>query len=270
MSDITSMSWSLAEGITRRDIRTLRKNALRVSDLYIAMSLHGSRATGKKRLKFFESLLADFQGMWLSEGTGSKRRRYNYVLWELNDKDGFDRIDIKVKRDSIDIQVVAFGVSFHALARIIYRRNLSSITDAMVELNSNLEMQGLVVSQVMNSDDQKNYRTQNGFFIMKTFEDGCVRAVTWIDEAKGSKGQLEVNSNLYTTICGLAESRKQSVHDYIKYCIEYTKLGTHKQFRNSYIKAGGDVEDLDAMATFYERRIIEITNNVSEEELEHA
>ena len=270
MSDITSMSLFLAECITRRDVRTLRKKSLRVCVIYVAMVSRGSRTSGKKRLKFLETLLEDFQGLWLAEGRTSKSRRYNYVLWELNDKDGFDRIDIKVKPECIEISVVAFGVSFHALARIIYRRNLSCIREASVEMNSNLEMQSLLVSQVVNSGDEENYRTKNGFFIMKTFEDGCVRAVTWVDEAKGGKAQLEANSDLYKTICGLAKSRKQTVHEYIKYCIQYTKLGSHKQMKHAYIKAGGDIDNLDAMATFYEQRIIEITNNVSTGELEHA
>lgn len=271
MSDITSMSWSLAEGIVRRDIRNLRKKMRRVSDIYVAMTTQCPKMSGSKRIKYFEALLDDFQGHWVSGGKYCKKHRFNYSLWGLNDNGGLDRIDFKLKKHGVEIDVVAFGVSFHALARIVYRRNLSSIADTMCELNSHLEMHSLLVSQVINSGNDRNFRTPHGFFIMKLFDDGCVRAVTWVDEAKGSKVQLGSNSNLYSTICGLAESRGMTVIEYLKHCIVETDMGEYKAFRNAYVKQGGDINNVTAQAKYYEQRIIDLTKEVSQlEEMNYA
>lgn len=270
MDGTVSMSMSLAEGIANRDIRELKNKEHGVGQLYAIMSCGGRQLSGKKRQKSFEELLADFKGYWINDVGDGKRnsRRYNYVLWELNERGGLDRIDVKITKNSLEVTPVAFGVSFHALARIIYRRRLEKLSDVQKELNHHLEMHSLVVNQVMHSDKSRNVRTLNGFFIVKMFDDGCIRATTWVDAEKGTGNQLELNSNLYTTICGMAESRGLEVLDYLKYCIEFTALGEHKPFRNAYIKQGGDVGDLDAMAQFYERRIIELTDEVAKSEEE--
>ncbi|AQT28035.1 hypothetical protein pVa21_094 [Vibrio phage pVa-21] len=266
MSGIISMSMSLAEGIVNRDLRTLKKRTMSVPDLYVAMSLPHSRRSGSKRVKYFEELLKSFRGYSVSEAQFSKKRRYSFILWEINEWDGLDRVDVTIKKNTIEVTPVCFGVTFHALARILYRRNLMDLESGMVELNYHLEMHPLVVSQVVHSNSQKNVRTANGFFISKIMNDGCIRAVTWVDEAKGGREQLEHNSNLYTTIRGLAESRGLTVQEYLQMCIRETEMGAYKSFRNGYIKDGGDVDDVEAMAAYYERRIIEISKEVAESE----
>jgi len=253
MTDVkmtSSMTMSLATGIVKRDMRILREGSITISELYVCMATQGRGMGAKKRVKLFESLLENFKGFWYRETYDGKVRRFRYILWELTDRDELDRIDIHLRDNTLKIEPSAFGLSFHALVRCVYRLSLSSLHEAQCECSGRVVSQRLVVTQVAGGGGERNFRTKHGFLIVKMFDDGCIRGVTWVSDWQAKGDQLEKNSDIYSSFEGVAEVAGMSLTEHIADAISRDK-DAYSQFRPSYVRNGGDLTDIPTMAIYY-------------------
>ncbi len=254
----TSMSMSLAEGIIKRDIRSLKEKAHTLKDvLQIVDSFKVRMMTGKKKTKYIEDILNDFQGMWSYKVIDGKKVKYTYELWLIRESKSLDLVELKLSKGGGSYEFSLFGLSFHALSRCCYRERLKNLKEVMMKCTTSTTSISLIIAQIVTSDEpiERYLQVESGFLIVKQFDDKCCRAVTYVDHEKADAGQRLENSNSYQIMLGLAESKKMDPKEYVKdYLINYetskSMTASINKWRDELFEAGGNPYNDDRLAEY--------------------
>lgn len=254
----TSMSMSLAEGIIKRDIRNLKERPYAFKDiLKIVDSFKVRMMSGKKKAKYIEGILNDYQGMWSYKIIDGKKVKYTYELWIIRDSKSLDLVELKLSKSGGSYEFSLFGLSFHALSRCCYRERKKSLKEVMSSCSATSTSISLIIAQILTADEpiERYLQVESGFLIVKQFDDECFRAVTYIDYEKADDEQRLENSNTYRILLGLANSKKLAPVEYVKdYLINYetskTMTESVNKWRDELFEAGGNAYNDDRLAEY--------------------
>lgn len=224
----TSYTMSLARGIRLRDTRELKARPMNLLDAMHDIMFALDR--GLKPSKF-EKHCATMQAKRQAsvyfygptdpnDNRGTRTRVVCAVTPAYGNTPGFEPVILRPGKHGLEDNFLPIRFSHHALERIIYRRRLPNLRQAVTELMSALSeittVTNLMLTGRLSNDTSTYVRTPNGFAILDidTLDSGLVNVVSWCTSQQEMEDQGTIQ-NVCDIVFTLAKENNMSPVDFM-------------------------------------------------------
>lgn len=207
------MTMVLAECLVRRDMRLTNKKPLGLDDINNYLERQAPSSKWSVQVQYIRKFLRLCTG-WSYEISQTKKE----ARWELyvpTENRKLERFVIKLTKKDCGVHTSRLTVSFHALARIIYRRKLVGLSEAVDEVRSIIPAL-ICHTNEMVIGEEINLASANGigFFIID--KENMVTMRSWINGDLARKKQVREVSSLYSVIRSRAEGKGLTIREFFR------------------------------------------------------
>lgn len=207
------MTMTLAECIVRREMRLTKKNHYKLEDLNSFLDRQPASSKWSVQVKYIRNFLRLCAG-WSFETSQTKKE----VRWELyapTDDRRLTRHIIKLTKKDCGVHTSRLIITFHALARIIFRRELEGVREAIEEVRSIIPAL-ICHTNEMDVGEEINLASDHGigFFIISA--DQMVTMRSWIKGDMASISQTGDVSSIYAVVRARAKTKGLTIREFFR------------------------------------------------------